>query len=202
MSGLFCLGAFATTLLLQSGPAFCDESSQSAPRAESETAPEDYFTDLIVEDADRNSRTDRNKFSVIRLAGGNSLVRFTIRDKVYEELRNEAGMTMHTRIVDRASRELLQIRISDRFHDNGETARMIVHDFAKSGAVSSEVTTFTAEGDAVHRASIHSATGRWSKFKWDPEAIEFKPVSGTGVDPKDPPKFVWDHDRLKWKRVD
>ena len=79
---------------------------------------------------------------------------------------------------------------------------MIVHDFAKSGSISSEVTTFTAEGDAVHRASIHSATGRWSKFKWDPEATEFKPVSGTGVDPKNTPKFVWDHDRLKWKRVD
>ena len=108
-SDLFCLCAFATALLLQSGPAFSEEKSQPVPLAESAAAPEDYFADLIVEDTDRNSRTDRNKFSVIRLAGGNSLVRFTIRDKVYEELRNEAGMTMHTRIVDRASRELLQI---------------------------------------------------------------------------------------------
>lgn len=202
MAGLFCLGAFSTAVLLQAGPALSDDKSRQASSSESIAVLEDFFEDLVVEKSDPTSKTNRNKFSVTQLAGGNSLVRFSIRNKTYEEFRNRAGVTMHTRIVDRTTRKLLQIRISDRFHPNGETARMIVHDFATSGAVSSEVTTFTAEGDALERALIHSATGKWSTFKWNPEVREFAPVRRENVNPQDIPKFVWDPDRLKWKRGD
>ncbi len=187
--------------LLSAGPAVAEEKSRPASSAEPKPTAQDYFADLIVADPDRTQASGKSNFSVMRLAGGNSLIRFTIRDKLYEEFRNKAGVTIHTRVSDRATQRLLQLRISDRFHANGETGRLIVHEFAASGAVSSEVTTFTADGDAVHRASIQSATGRWSTFRWNPETLEFAPVRRDGVDPQDIARFVWDQDRLKWRPV-
>ncbi len=162
-------------------------------------APLDKVLEGVTHEETANS-TDKNPSSAgsNKPTGGFRVSHSVIGSVGYEEMTNAAGVVVQRKTIDRSTQKLTTLDLSDRFHPDGQVARVVQHTFSPSGSVSSEVTTFAPNGDYLHRATIHSATGEWSLNKWNPKTRKFEPRDSKRVKPQDIPRFTWDPALMKW----
>lgn len=158
------------------------------------------WDELLAEPEFPDTEPDWEEYisSKIALPGGYEIVRYTTGNTSTEEIRNQNGETVLRKDFDTTTQRLKGISFNSSYHPSGKVARLTNHDFSESGSVSSEVITYTEEGEYKYKGLIHSALGEWVVFRWNSDTRKFEPKKGR-VNPGDIRRFTWDRNNMKWR---